>query len=116
MKIHKKILIGIIVAMTIISMVAFYTPIRNTRTNTPSQSASEEQSSSLVPAVSSTSPAVTGPKPTSTKPAVASSSFEDMSGFSDLNQESDLLKIFGDNVSAGTSTDELNKTIEGIDK
>ncbi|MDP3052752.1 MAG: hypothetical protein Q8N22_02220 [bacterium] len=96
MKIYKKIILGFIVVIIILGLVAFYSPIQNVSQPQPAPEPEENSSASLdaLPA-SSTTPDSNSINQVSTSSASEKSNFEDMSGFSDLDQESDSLKEMG---------------------
>lgn len=91
-------------AITIISLVAFYAPIRNIPATTPAPEVSENLSALVSTPVSTSTPTSTLPK--------NSPSLKEMPGFSDLNQESDWLEDLGNS----TSAEELNKAFEEINQ
>ena len=110
MKIYKKIFTAIIVAITILGLVAFYAPIRNIRPKVSSPTVSKDLSASL------NNPASQTPTSTaiasSSKPASSIPSFDDMSGFSGLNQENDLFK----GKEASSSGDEIEKNFKELNQ
>ncbi len=110
MKIYKKIILGFIVAITILGMIAFYSPVQNISQPQPAPESKENSSASLdtdvIPA-SSTSPDSANQTPTSS--ASEKSSFKDLSGFSDLSQESDLLKEMGTSSDTSAVDDIFNE-------
>jgi hypothetical protein len=109
MKSYKKIFTAIIVAITIIGLVAFYVPIRNIRPKVSSPMVSEDLSASLNNLGSSIS---TSTSATSSEPASLIPSFKEMSGFSGLNQESDLLE----DLEASSSVEEIEKIFEELNQ
>ena len=102
MKIYKKIIVGFIVAVTILGLVAFYFPIRNNPQPSQTSSEPDENYSASLSPVSPTSTPLVSTSSTSTS---EKASFEDMSGFSDLSQESDLVKKIGANSSSSDIDD-----------
>lgn len=105
MKIYKKIFTGIIVAITIIGLVAFYIPVRNIRPKVSPPTIPENLSASLNNPASSIS---TSTNTTSSLQESPIPSFEDMSGFFDLGQESDLVEKMSASSSSSTIDDFLN--------
>jgi hypothetical protein len=101
MKAYKKIVVGFIVFVTILGVVAFYFPVRNIQPTQTSSEPTENYSASLNP-VSPTSTSSNSINQTSTPDKAK---FEDMSGFSDLNQESNSLKDLGTEGSSGSIDD-----------
>jgi len=85
--------------ITILGLVAFYSPIQDIRQPQSAPESEENYSASLnTISASSTMP---DSNQTSTSSASDKTSFKDLSGFSDLNQESELLEETG---SGSTST------------
>jgi len=107
MKIYQKIFTAIIVVITILGLVAFYIPVRNIRPKVSSPTVSEDLSASLNNSGSSTS---TSTIATSSESASPAPSLEEMSGFSGLSQESDLLK----ELEASSSVEDFEKIFEEL--
>lgn len=107
MKIYKKIFIGFIVIVTIFGLVAFSFPVRNFSKPQP------QSSSPKIEENYAASPAPVAPAPaSSTSTSEKKASFKEMSGFSDLNKESNFLKEMGTNGNASSVEDifkELNQ-------
>jgi len=111
----KRIIVGIIVVMTIFSLVAFYSPIRNIRVTEPtSENSSETSEENLSASVTNPVP-ITTSTPVSTSTKKSSPSLQDMSGFSDLNQENDLVKKIG-TTNASSSSSTLDDIFNDLDK
>jgi len=111
MKIYKKIFTGVIVAITIIGLVAFYVPVRNIRPEVSSPSAPEDLSASLnnaeplIPSSANT---------TSSLQESSTPSLEEMPGFSGLTQESDLFKEL--EASSSAEAGEIEKIFEELNQ
>lgn len=108
MKIYKKIILGFIVVITILGMVAFYSPVQNIRQSLPAPEP-KENSPDLLNAGSVNSTPSDSANQTPTSSASEKSSFKDLSGFSDLSEESDLLKEMGTSSAASAVDDIFNE-------
>lgn len=96
MKAYKKIVVGFIVFVTILGVVAFYFPVRNIQPTQTSSEPTENYSASLNPA----SPTSTSSDSVNQTSTPDKAKFEDMSGFSDLSQESNSLNTGADGSSS----------------
>ena len=97
MKAYKKLILIFITAIIILGMVAFYSPVQNVSQPQPEPESQENYSVSLNEVSS-----------TSTASVTEKTSFEDMSGFSDLDQENDLLGEM-EGASTGSVDDIFNE-------
>lgn len=92
MKVYKKIVVGFIVVVTILGLVAFYFPVRNIPQ--PSQTSSEP-TENYSASLNQTSPTSTSSDSVNQTSTPDKASYNDLSGFSDLSQESNLVKGIG---------------------
>ncbi|MEK7624441.1 MAG: hypothetical protein AAB404_01810 [Patescibacteria group bacterium] len=106
MKIYKKIFIIFIVIVTVLGLVAFSFPARDF-SKPQSQNSPLKTEENFVASINPVSPASTSTAATSSVLNSAKTSFEEMFGFSDLGQESDLVGKMGTGDSATGSIDKI---------
>jgi len=112
MKIFKKIVLGFVVVMTILGMVAFYFPIRNIPQQAAPVQSEDSQPASVIQTVPTSTISVSNISVSSTPNPDSKAIIKNMSGFSDLGQESDLINNIGSSASGNSADDilkELNK-------